>query len=155
AGGRIGQGAADVHARVFVHQAALAGGGVDREQSVGVAIARVAHVQGGAVLAQAGIARGQAVLEGDAVVLRPGVAFAPQQVDAAILARAGGEAQAVVGGGDVFADPVGVAFDQAAFAAGQVDPVQVVPRRVTVGHADQEGVGAAGAEADHARGRLR
>src|SRR5690606_9091306 len=127
---RIGKPAADIRARILVDQAALAGGGVDREQGAGVAPARFAQVERGAVVGEAGVAGAQAVLERDLVVLLPVVAGAAQQVDAAVGARAGGEAQPVVGVGHVLADLAGVLLDQGALAAGQVDPVQVVPLRV-------------------------
>src|SRR5690606_32576485 len=94
--GRIGEAAADVGARVLVYQGLLAGRGVDREQRVGVALARIAHVQRGAILGQAGVAGGHAVLERNLVVLLPGLAGAAQQVLAAVRAGARGEAQAVV-----------------------------------------------------------
>src|SRR3546814_10431560 len=60
-----------------------------------------------------------------------------EHVLAAVGSRAGRQPHLVVGVGAVAGELLRVAFDQGAFAAAQVDPVQVVPLRVAVVHAHQ------------------
>ena len=78
-----------------------------------------------------------------------------EQVAAAVRARLGRHPHLEVGVGDVAGELGGVLLHQRALAAGQVDPVEVVPLGVAVVHADEDAVGPGRADADDLRGGLR
>src|SRR3546814_5455623 len=83
-----------------------------------------------AVGREADVLRAQEVVERDLFGDLPAaLAVGLEHVLAAVGSRAGRQPHLVVGVGDVAGELLRVAFDQGAFAAAQVDPVQVVPLR--------------------------
>lgn len=95
---------------------------------------------------------GQRILEGNVFADLPAaVAVGAQHVLATVLPIAHGQADPVVVVGQVAGEIAGIEFDQSALAAGQVDPVQVVPLRIAVVQSDQDGARVLAADAVHQR----
>ncbi|MCY1007340.1 hypothetical protein OV079_17635 [Nannocystis pusilla] len=156
AGARVGQRAADVGPRVLEQQLLVAAGEVDGVQGDGVAVARLAQVHGLAVGGDVAEVGAQRVVERDLLERLPAaLAVGQKDVDAAVLARARGQAHLQLGVGDVAGELLIVALDEGPLAGREIDAVEVVPLLIAVVHADEHDVGVEVADAVDAGARLR